>query len=240
MLVATRMNNEIPRFMNKLSTDTQTIRAVALDMDGLMLNTEDLYQQVGISLLQRRGKEYREVVRQKMIGLPAPQAFGVLIEAEGLKETWQELQRETDELFEEILPDQLALMPGIEEFLDHLDTIKIPRCVATSSSRSFATKALGMMNVLQRLDFVIVAEDVTRGKPYPDIYLSAAARLGVPVEEMLVLEDSSTGTQAGVSAGAYVVSVPNEHTRGSVFAGSRWIADTMKDPRLKKLLPNKS
>jgi beta-phosphoglucomutase-like phosphatase (HAD superfamily) len=64
-------------------------------MDGLLLNTEDLYKQVGIELMRRRGKEYREEVRKKMIGLPAAKAFSVLIEEEDLEDTWQQLQRET-------------------------------------------------------------------------------------------------------------------------------------------------
>jgi len=186
--------------------------------------------------MERRGKKFRDEVRQRMIGLPAPQAFGVLIEAEELTETWQELQEETDEVFDTLLPTQLTLMPGVEELLDHLDTMNLPRCVATSSSRSFATQVLTMMKVIERLDFVIVAQDVPRGKPFPDIYLAAAEQMGIAPKDMLVLEDSATGTKAGVSAGAYVVSVPNEHTKGGTFSGSQWIANTLQDQRLKQLL----
>ena len=71
-----------------------------------MLNTEDLYGQVGHLLMQRRGKTYRDEVRHQMIGLPAPEAFGVLIREEGLSESWQDLQSETDDIFDTILPTQ--------------------------------------------------------------------------------------------------------------------------------------
>jgi HAD superfamily hydrolase (TIGR01509 family) len=205
-------------------------------MDGLMLNTEDLYQQVSQLLMERRGKTYRETVRQQMIGLPAPLAFEVLIQAEGLKETWEELHRETQAIFEEILPTQLAAMPGLWEWLKHLDECQLPRCVATSSTREFAERALGQLGLLERVDLILTAADVPRGKPFPDIYTEAARRLSIDVGTMLVLEDSPTGTRAGVAAGAYVVSVPNAHTRDGIFEGSRWHANTLCDKRLYELV----
>lgn len=208
------------------------IEAVALDMDGLLLNTEDLYQEVCQTLMSRRGKEYREDVRRKMIGLPAPLAFGVLIEHEGLSETWQELQQETDALFEGILEERLQPMPGVEMLMRTLDAHGLPRCVATSSTTSFATKALDQCGLLQQLDFVITAEEVGKGKPHPDIYLAAAKRMGIEPQAMLVLEDSETGTKAGVNAGACVVSVPNDHTKHGRFEGARFIAETLHDERI--------
>lgn len=233
MLVLASSRDERKQAIDNLSTK---IEAVAFDMDGLLLNTEDLYGEVGEILMGRRGRRYREEVRQRMIGLPAPQAFGVLIEAEGLQETWQALQRETDEIFEDLLPTKLALMPGIEELLDHVEDKRLPRCVATSSTRSFATRALNQVGILERFDFLLTAADVPRGKPHPDIYEEAARRMGVETHTMLVLEDSPTGTRAGVTAGAYVVSVPNTHTRHGTFDGARWIADTLRDVRIRSLI----
>ena len=232
------MNPTKQKTLDKLSTTVEhrKIEAVAFDMDGLMLNTEDLYEQVGHILMQRRGKLYREVVRSQMIGLPAPQAFGVLIREENMAESWQELQKETDGIFEDMLPTQLAAMQGLSELMDYLDEIQLPRCVATSSTQSFAKKALTIVGMLDRVDFVITAQDVPQGKPHPDIYLAAARRMAVEVERMLVLEDSPTGTKAGVSAGAYVVSVPNEHTKNGRFEGCRWIADTLHDKRIYEAL----
>ncbi len=240
MSVTEKMSPRDLNAFDKLSTEGRRpkITAVAFDMDGLMLNTEDLYEQVGHILMQRRGKKYREEVRSQMIGLPAPEAFGVLIREEGMLETWQELQRETDTIFEGILPTQLLAMPGLKELMKELDGLELPRCVATSSTQSFARKALGIVGMLDRVDFVITAEDVGRGKPFPDIYLEAAQRMSVDVQSMLVLEDSPTGTKAGVSSGAYVVSVPNEHTKQGNFEGCQWIADTLRDERIYKLLGN--
>ena len=72
------------------------IQAVAFDMDGLLLNTEDLYEEVTHALLAKRGKVFKEEVRRRMIGLPAPKAYQVLIESESLEETWEQLQLESE------------------------------------------------------------------------------------------------------------------------------------------------
>jgi len=233
MLVASQQGNRKDQTSNMLSTK---IDAVAFDMDGLLLNTEDLYNEVGELLMQRRGKPYRDSVRKRMIGLPAPQAFGVLIEAESLTETWQELHEETLVIFEEILPSRLKLMRGATELLNLVDSLKLPKCVATSSSRGFAERALGQVGVLERFDFVLTAADVPRGKPYPDIYQESARRMRVAEASMLVLEDSPNGTRAGVAAGAYVVSVPNEHTEGGDFSGAKFLGKSLEDERLTRLL----
>lgn len=214
---------------------SEEIQAVAFDMDGLLINTEDLYEDVGKILLSRRGKVYREDVRQKMIGLPAPDAFGVVIEAENLQETWQELQRETDEIFEGILEDRLRLMAGVESLLDRIDAKGLPKCVATSSTKSFAKKALKQVGLYERFEFVLTAAEVGKGKPHPDIYQEAARKLNVHIGNMLVLEDSENGTKAGVAATAYVVSVPNRHTNQGNFEGAKFIADSLLDERLLRL-----
>jgi pseudouridine-5'-monophosphatase len=217
---------------NKLSTP---IRGVAFDMDGLLLNTEDLYGEAGEILMSRRGKSYRDEVRRKMIGHPDVKAFSVLIEEEGLEESWEVLAKETEEILYELLPNRLDVMPGVWEMLDRLEKLGLPKCVATSSTRSFATTALGIVKVYERMDFILTAADVPFGKPAPDIYLASAAKMGIDPETMLVLEDSPTGTKAGVAAGAYVVSVPNAHTQYGTFEGAQWIGNTLLDPRFSSL-----
>jgi HAD superfamily hydrolase (TIGR01509 family) len=220
--------------MDKLSTETDGthILGIAFDMDGLLLNTEDLYEHVGQELLRRRGKSYREEVRRQMIGLPAPQAFGVLIEHEGLSDSWQELQQETDAIFEVLLERELALMRGVDRLLTRLEQANLPRCVATSSTQKFARRALGLAGILDRLDFVITAQDVPRGKPHPDIYKAAAQRMGIPTTRMMVLEDSEHGAAAGLAAQAMVIAVPNQHTRHGRFHGVHLIADSLEDQRI--------
>jgi pseudouridine 5'-phosphatase len=210
----------------------QRIGAVAFDLDGTTLNSEDLYLEVCSIIMERRGHVYDRETRSKMMGLPAPKAYEVLIECKSLTDTPQALQDECDEIFEGILELKLQSMPGVVELLDLLDQHDIPRCIATSSREMFARRALNIVNLLHRFDFVITAEHVPHGKPHPDIYLTAAERMESPVSELLVLEDSTIGVRAGVAAGAYTIAVPNEHTAGSVFEGAKLEVNSLLDDRL--------
>jgi HAD superfamily hydrolase (TIGR01509 family) len=208
-----------------------TISAVAFDLDGTTLNSEDLYLEVCTELMARRGHEYDWDTRSKMMGLPAPQAYEVLINSKSLTESADDLQLECDEIFEGILEQKLRPMPGVNALLDRLDQWNIPRCIATSSRLSFANRALRIVNLYNRFNFVITAEHVAHGKPEPDIYLLAAQKLGAPISQLLVLEDSSIGVRAGAAAKAITIAVPNEHTKGSVFNGAVGEVASLEDER---------
>jgi len=212
------------------------IRAVAFDMDGLLVNTEELYTQVGDSILHRRGKRFTQELKDAMTGLPGPLAFRLMIERECLTDTVETLESESRSLFAELLPQQLRLLKGVEQLLDTLDQRGLRRCVATSSSRAFAQKVLSSVGIIDRFDFVITAEDVTQGKPHPDIYLSAAKRLSVRSEQMLVLEDSHNGCKAGVASGACTVAVPGPHSTKHDFTGTHLRATSLIDPAITQLL----
>jgi beta-phosphoglucomutase-like phosphatase (HAD superfamily) len=83
----------------------------------------------------------------------------------------------------------------------------------------------------------LTAEDVSRGKPHPEIYQRAAERLGVAPAEMLVLEDSEAGTRAAAAAGAHIISVPHRHSRHHDFSVARGVAASLVDPVILSLLP---
>lgn len=201
-----------------------------------MLNTEELYFDVGSELLARRGRVFRAELRRGMMGLPGPRAFELMIRTESLSDTVEILEAESDAIFETILTQRLAPMPGLVELLNLLDELKMPRCVATSSRRVFAEKALSGAGVRHRVDFIVTAEDVEHGKPSPDIYWAAAAGMQVKPEAMLVLEDSGHGTRAGVAAGACTISVPGDHSRDHDFSGAAAVARGLADPRIARLL----
>lgn len=224
---------------NRVTPWAQTIRAVAFDMDGLLVNTEELYTQVGVSILQKRGKIFTRQLKNAMTGLPGPKAWAVMIEQEGLSDSIEQLSQESAEIFSRILPSQLRLLPGVHELLDLLDSEQRPKCVATSSSPEFAALVLGQVDVHHRFDFVITARDVVHGKPHPDIYEAAAGRMGVATSEMLVLEDSHHGCRAGVVSGACTVAVPGPHSDDHDFTGAHYRADTLCDPAIRQLLSMK-
>ncbi|MEX0703123.1 MAG: HAD family phosphatase [Planctomycetales bacterium] len=212
------------------------IAAVVFDLDGLMFNTEDVFNQAGRELLRRRGREMSEQLLSAMMGRRAPEAFAILIETLGLQETVDELMAESDAIFHAMLHERIAPMPGLFELLAVIDKRGLPKGVATSSGRSYLHDVLGRFDLLQRFPLTLAAEDVTHGKPHPEIYLTAARRLGVEPAEMLVLEDSEAGTKAAAAAGAVAVSVPHVHSVAHDFTPAAFIAESLIDPRVLALL----
>jgi len=208
------------------------MRAVVFDMDGLMFNTEDVYTLVGVELLRRRGCEFTEEVKAKIMGMQPQMACTTMIDLCHLDDTWQAMAAESNRLFLDFLDDSLAMMPGLMELLDALERSGIPKAIGTSSSRELVDACLRPFSLEGRFQFVLAAEDIAHGKPHPEIYLTAAQRFGTPPAEMLVLEDSENGCLAAASAGAYVVAVPGEHSMGQDFSIASLVVESLADPRL--------
>lgn len=213
-----------------------TIRAVVFDMDGLMLNTEDIFDLAGKQLLERRGMIMTDEIRHAMLGRRAHEAFAAMKAMTGLTDDVGLLKRETKELFAEIARHQLATMPGLIPLLELLESRLMPKGVATSSPRSYMTGLLTQFDLLKRFSVILTAEDVKHGKPHPEIYLTMAERLQVLPAEMLVLEDSETGTRAAAAAGTFAVSVPNRHTIAGDFSMCSMRVDSLHDELLLRLL----
>ena len=110
-----------------------------------------------------------------------------------------------------------AVLPGVERLTAHLAARGVPMAVATSSSaKALAAKRTPHGALFARFAAFVTAEDVARGKPAPDAFLAAAAKLGVPPAECVVFEDAQSGVEAGLAAGCVVVAVPDATLHDSV------------------------
>ena len=211
-------------------------RAAVFDLDGLLFNTEELYQQVGSEVLRRRGHEFGPELLHAMMGRPGRVALQMMIDYHKLSDTVETLAQESAEIFPAILDERLAFMPGVPKLLAALERAGLPKAVATSSGRRFTTDVLGRFELEPRFQFLLTAEDVVEGKPHPEIYLKAAARFELEPSHVIVFEDSQNGCRAAAAAGAVVVAVPGDHSRHHDFTGAALIADTLADPRVYELL----
>lgn len=209
-----------------------TLCAVVFDLDGLMFNTEELYVAVGTEMLRRRGKAFTKELIDQMMGRPSRIALQLMIDWHGLDATVDQLQNETEEIFGELLDTRLETMPGLLQLLDSLEAADIPKAIGTSSRRSFVENVLSRFDLEPRFDFILTSEDVQKGKPAPEIYLTAARRFEVSPFEAMVLEDSGIGCRAAVAAGAFAVAVPGGHSHTHEFDGVQFIATSLKDPRI--------
>lgn len=212
------------------------VRAVVFDLDGLMFNTEDVYSAVGAELLRRRGHVFTAELKDAMMGLPAKPSFEAMIRHCNLSDTWEQLAAESNRLFLQFLGDRPTPMPGMLKLLDALEEAGLPKAIATSSRRELVDPCLQPFHLHERFAFILTAEDVTRGKPNPEIYLTAARRFGLTAADMMVLEDSQNGCLAAASAGAFAVAVPGQHSRQHDFGMASLVVDSLADPRLYQAL----
>jgi HAD superfamily hydrolase (TIGR01509 family) len=215
---------------------SQRLKAVVFDLDGLLFNTEELYNFVGTELLRRRGKDFPPELLHQIMGRPQPIALQLMIDWHELDTTVEILAAETEEVFVEILDHQLAFMPGAAELIAALESAGIPQAIATSSGRKFALNILSRFQLEPRFSFILTCENVTHGKPDPEIYLRAAEQFSVAPAEIMVLEDSQNGCRAAVAAGAFAVAVPAGPSAGHDFAGAALVADTLADRRIYEAL----
>ncbi len=213
------------------------IKAVVFDMDGLMLNTEDIFDISGRQLLERRGLQMTDEIHQSMLGRRPDEAFQALKDLTGIADSIDDLHEETKQLFAEAAKHHLDAMPGLFELLDRIEYLGLPKAVATSSPRTYLQDMLNEFGLLPRFQFALTAEDVIHGKPHPEIYQQAIQKLNVRPSQTLVLEDSETGTKAAAAAGAFTVSVPNPHTAAGDFSMASRIVTSLHDDQLLNLLP---
>lgn len=211
------------------------ILAVAFDLDGLMINTEQMYRESGSRMLSRRGLVPQEAVFHAMMGRPNQDALQVMIDAYQLSDSIEQLERETELEMRQLMAERLAPMPGLMTLLESLSQARIPKAVTTSSTKAYLDVVCERLNLRHHFQFSLTVEDVTRGKPDPEIYLKAVARFGIQPDQLAVLEDSVHGCRAALAAGARTVAVPSVHT-GPFAEPVELIASHLADPRLYELL----
>jgi len=190
----------------------QKISAVIFDLDGLLLDTEPLYQQAYQQICSKFGKDYSDAVRVNVIGKAERLGASIIARDLQIPMTPEEILTERDEIMETLFPTAKELK-GARRLCEHLAAHKVPIAVATSSnSHSVELKTRNHKQWFSVFGDKITRGDnplVKKGKPEPDIFLVAAKSLGAEPSSCLVFEDSPSGVQAGKAAGMTVVSVPD-------------------------------
>ncbi len=212
------------------------IRAVVFDLDGLMFDTEALFFRVAAEVLESRGKRFTPEIMRALIGRRAVNVAGWLKTMAGLEEAPDVILAEVRERFRAQVDTAVHPTAGLFTLLDHLHRRELPAAVATSSGRAYADGLLTRHGLADRFAFVLGSEDVTRGKPDPEIYRRAAERFAVPAGEMLVLEDSPAGVEAGRGAGAFTVGIPHEHSPAEALQAADLVVPRLDDPALLALV----
>jgi len=187
----------------------RTVKAVVFDMDGLLFDSESVYRDAMMATARDAGFEMPNDLFLKLVGIPWAGNVTLLVDHYGPDFDHEAFRKEATRRFHLVADAEICLKAGVIEILDALDRLKLPRAIATSSRHETVQHHLGQHGLLSRFDAFVAQGDYARGKPAPDPFLTAAARLGVAPQDCLALEDSHNGVRAAAAAGMMTVMVPD-------------------------------
>jgi HAD superfamily hydrolase (TIGR01509 family) len=186
------------------------IEAVVFDLDGLLLDTEQVWDEVREAITRERGGRWHERAQADMMGMSSTEWSRYLHDELGLREPPDELNRLVVERMQERYRERLPVVEGAVEAVRRI-AARWPLGLASSSNRPLIDLALELMGVAELLQATVSSEEVERGKPAPDVYLEAARRLGVRPQDVSAVEDSASGIRSAKAAGMRVTAIPNPH-----------------------------
>jgi HAD superfamily hydrolase (TIGR01509 family) len=186
------------------------IDAVVFDLDGLLLDTERLWDEVREELARERGGQWSDRAQADMMGMSSPEWSRYMHDVVGLAESPDEIAEEVVRRMEARYRERLPLIAGAREAVERL-AARWPLGLASSSNRPLIDLALELGGLTPFFAVTVSSEEVGRGKPAPDVYLEAVRRLGVEPARAAAVEDSANGLRSAHAAGLRVVAIPNAH-----------------------------
>jgi HAD superfamily hydrolase (TIGR01509 family) len=184
------------------------IQAVVFDLDGVLLQSEEVWDAVREQYVRERGGRYDEEVQRAMMGMSAPEWSRYLHEEAGVPDEPDAVNREVVRRMLDAYRHELPLLQGAADAVQRA-AAAFPLALASSSNREVFEEVLELAGLADCFRATVSSEEVERGKPAPDVYLDAARRLGVAPERCAAVEDSHAGIRSAKSAGMRVVAIPN-------------------------------
>ncbi|HRQ39420.1 MAG TPA: HAD family phosphatase [Chloroflexota bacterium] len=194
------------------------LRAIVFDMDGLMVDSEPLSRQAWDEFLRPYGGQISDAMQSQIIGLRADVSAPLIREAFNIPLSVPEIIAQRAAIYSRIRAQGVPVMPGLVELQAAIAARNIPWAVASSSGCRHVQEILAQLKLTDTVYATACGDEVAHGKPAPDLYLLAAARLGIDPADCLALEDSAPGSQAAIAAGMTVIAIPNGHTADADFS----------------------
>ncbi len=184
------------------------IESVIFDLDGVIVDSEQLWDETRRRLAEERGGRWTESASRDMMGMSSLEWSRYMHDVIGLAEAPGEISAEVVRRLENVYRKELPLLDGAVAAVERLAD-RWPLGLASSSNRELIDLALALSGLDRHFRATVSSEEVARGKPAPDVYLAAARRVGVAAERCAAIEDSHNGIRSAKSAGMRVVAVPN-------------------------------
>jgi HAD superfamily hydrolase (TIGR01509 family) len=184
------------------------IEGVVFDLDGLLLDTEQLWDETREALARERGGRWHDRAQADMMGMSSLEWSRYMHDVIGLAEPPEEISAEVVRRMMSRYGERLPLVRGAVSAVARL-AARWPLAVASSSNRELIDLALELSGLDRHFRATVSSEEVERGKPAPDVYLEAARRLGVDPTRAAAIEDSGNGIRSAAAAGMRVIAIPN-------------------------------
>jgi HAD superfamily hydrolase (TIGR01509 family) len=192
------------------TSNLKKIRAVVFDMDGLLLDSEKISLATFIEACRENNYEPDVAAYYRCIGTTPPKTREIIMEAYGGAFNYQAVSDCWRKRFNErALNNPIPLKDGALDLLEFLESRNIKKVVVTSTYRENARKMLTNAGIFGFFEFIIGGDEISHGKPDPEIYLAACRKLGEASANCLALEDSNNGVLSAVAAGLVVIQVPD-------------------------------
>lgn len=186
------------------------IEAVVFDLDGVLLDSEQVWDEVREELVKERGGRWHEQAQTEMMGMSSVEWSRYMHDELDLPEPPEEISAEVVRRLDDVYRKRLPLIDDTHEAVERL-AARWPLGLASSSNREVIDLVLDLSGLARFFRVTVSSEEVPRGKPAPDVYLEAARGLGVPPERCAAVEDSHNGIRSAKAAGMRVIAIPNQH-----------------------------
>lgn len=197
--------------------------AVIFDMDGVLVFNNTFHELAWVQFARKYGFDFNNESVKNLFGSTnrdyLTNLFGPLTE-----ERMHELAEEKEALYRELYKPHIKAPDGLIEFLEELQNNEVPLAVATSAPPSNVGFVLSELGITKYFSVIVDDSQITRGKPFPDIYLLTAQKLGLKPDQCVVVEDSVAGVQAGINAGMKVVGITSTFSREQISHATTLIA----------------
>ena len=184
------------------------IEAVVFDLDGVLVDSEHLWDEVREELARERGGRWHDRAQVEMMGMSSPEWSRYMHDVIGLRESPAEI---SDDVVGRLLARYAIELPLVDDVVETVSRLaaSFRLAVASSSNRRVIDSVLSTGELAPFFEATVSSEEVARGKPAPDVFLEAARRLDVRPDRCAAVEDSGNGLRAAHAAGMRVVAIPN-------------------------------
>jgi beta-phosphoglucomutase family hydrolase len=212
------------------------IRAVIFDLDGVIVESEDAHIRAERQTFQRQNVKISAEELHAYTGTTAKAMFTELIAKYKLNTTFEEINSQKEEILLKLLDKDAEPTKGVLSLIQELKRREVKLAVGSSSTRKLVDYVLNKLNLTHAFDRIITAEDIEHSKPNPEIFLKAAAELGMKPNQCLVIEDSKLGVEAAKHAGMKCIGYHNPHSGNQDLSKADAIIDDFSKVDIEKML----